>query len=94
MTSPESLHVIVHGHVQGVFFRSFVVKKAEQLGLTGYVCNLSSGQDLEVRAEGERERLDSLIVSLKTGPPGAKVKDIKATLSKYTGEYTDFTIRY
>lgn len=89
-----SLHALVHGHVQGVFFRAYVVEKATGLNLTGYVRNLPSKVDVEVLAEGETENLEKLIPYLRTGPPAAKVEDVKITWSKYTGKYTGFNIRY
>ena len=43
---PLNLHQIsyrVQGSVQGVFFRAYTVKKAQQIGLTGFVQNASDG---------------------------------------------------
>ena len=38
-----SVQAIVYGFVQGVFFRAFVIRRAKELGLTGYVRNLPQG---------------------------------------------------
>ena len=54
MSNPVALHAIVHGHVQGVFFRAFVAKKAAELALTGYVRNLPSEIDVEVQPKGRK----------------------------------------
>jgi len=89
-----SVRVIVYGQVQGVFFRMFAAQKARNLGLTGYVRNLPSGNAVEVQAEGDREKLERLIQNLKLGPPGASVKKIAASWSKYGGLYPKFDIRY
>ncbi len=94
MTDQASLQATIHGHVQGVFFRAFVREKAAALGLTGYARNLPSGQDVEVKAEGEREKLEELIKYLKVGPPGARVENIVLNWSKYRGHYYQFEIRY
>jgi len=94
MTDLASIQAVVHGIVQGVFFRAFVHRQANRLGLTGYVCNLPSGRAVEVHAEGERKRLEELISYLKIGPPGAKVERVETSWSEYTGSYTDFSIRY
>ena len=40
MVNPASLHAVIHGQVQGVSFRAFVVERANELGLTGEVRNL------------------------------------------------------
>lgn len=93
MDELTSLQAIVHGYVQGVFFRAFVSRHARELGLTGYVRNLPEGT-VEVKAEGTRSKLEKLIGYLKTGPPGAKVDKVVTSWSEYTGSYSDFTIRY
>ena len=92
MLELSSIHAIVHGYVQGVFFRAFVKRKAVSLGLTGCVRNLPSGVDVEVRAEGDKNRLESLVESLKAGPPGSRVDDVKVEWSEASGRYTGFSI--
>jgi len=87
-----ALRVIIYGRVQGVFFRDFVAKRARRLGLTGYVCNLPEGT-VEVRAEGEREKLEELIGYLKIGPPAARVNKVVTNWSEYTGKYSNFSIK-
>jgi acylphosphatase len=88
------VQAIVYGYVQGVFFRAFVSELAVELGLTGYVHNLPSGEAVEVNAEGERKQLEKLIGYLKIGPPGAKVEKVITNWSEYTGSYFGFRIRY
>ncbi|MDP2931798.1 MAG: acylphosphatase [Chloroflexota bacterium] len=87
-----SLKALVHGHVQGVFFRGFVAGWAEKLGLTGYVRNLPNGT-VEVLAEGDRARLEELVKHLKEGPPAAKVDRVATGWSAYTGNYRGFQVR-
>jgi acylphosphatase len=84
----------VHGRVQGVYFRCFVRTEARKLGLKGYVRNLPAGDAVEVRAEGEKGRLDKLVEQLKVGPPGAMVKRVETDWSHYSGQFTDFSMRY
>ena len=57
----EMLHSRIEGYVQGVGFRYFVLEKAQDLGLTGWVRNCTNG-DVEVLAEGTREQLEKLLV--------------------------------
>ena len=85
---------MVYGRVQGVFFRAFTSKCATELGLTGYVCNLPDGKAVEVKAEGERDKLKRLISQLAVGPSGAKVERVESDWSDYTGDYSNFNIRY
>ncbi len=94
MTELASVHAIVHGYVQGVFFRAFVVRRATELNLTGYTRNLHDSEAVEVQAEGEREQLEKLVESLKIGPPAAIVERVVANWSEYTGSYSSFKIRH
>lgn len=84
----------VYGRVQGVSFRYFVWNIANGLGLKGYVCNLPSGNVVEVQAEGARERLEQLVEQLKIGPPRAEVKEVEINWLAYSGQFTNFGIRY
>lgn len=93
MNEIASLQAIVYGHVHGVFFRAFTTQRARELGLTGYVRNLPD-ETVQVRAEGERIRLEKLIDYLKMGPPEASVKKVVTNWTDYTGNYSSFTIRY
>ena len=84
-------HLIVKGRVQGVFFRAFVLRKAAQLGLTGYVRNLPDSV-VEVWAEGDKEKLDRLISYLEIGPRAASVDRVEVNWSVCTGDYSGFSI--
>ena len=87
------VEIIVRGLVQGVGFRYFVLRNAQQLGLTGYVKNLFTGEVLTV-AEGPAYKLEELIELLKVGPVHADVRDLKVERGKATGEFTGFEVRY
>ncbi|MFC1925576.1 acylphosphatase [Chloroflexota bacterium] len=87
-----SLHTIVRGRVQGVFFRAFVQSHANALGLTGYVRNLQSGA-VEVQAEGERGKLEELLQVLHQGPPAARVEKVEESWSDYNGDFSSFSVR-
>jgi len=88
-----SVHIVVYGRVQGVFFRAFALTQAKELGLTGYVRNLL-GRAVEVQAEGERKQLEKLANYLREGPPAAKVEKVETEWSEYTGSYSGFVIKY
>ncbi|MBI2657182.1 acylphosphatase [Candidatus Woesearchaeota archaeon] len=72
----KSVHLIVSGRVQGVFFRANVRNEALKLGLKGYAKNLENG-DVEVAAEGNEEKIQELIEFIRNGPGIAKVTEIK-----------------
>ncbi|MER3403205.1 MAG: acylphosphatase [Armatimonadota bacterium] len=88
----KRLYAQVHGRVQGVGFRWFVYEHATQLGLTGYVRNLSDGS-VEVVAEGEESTLQGFVADvLQKGPPGAKVVEVTLHWSEVTQEFEGFRI--
>jgi acylphosphatase len=87
----ERLHAIVEGKVQGVGYRLFVFRRAQQYDLTGWVMNLPDGK-VEVTAEGEREKLDLFLNLLRTGPPMSSVRHIEFEWSKATSEFDAFEI--
>jgi acylphosphatase len=94
MADKASIRVLVHGRVQGVYFRDFTFRKAREYGLVGYVKNLSDGRTVEVYAEGEKQALEKLISHLKVGPSGASVEEITVAYGDYTGSYNSFNITY
>ncbi|MFC1987224.1 acylphosphatase [Chloroflexota bacterium] len=94
MADLVSLRVVVHGRVQGVYFRDFTSQHAAELGLTGYVRNLHDWNTVEIQAEGERSNLEKLIDYLKAGPTAAKVERVVTDWSEYTGTYSGFNIRH
>jgi acylphosphatase len=89
-----ALYAIVEGHVQGVYFRAFVVEKATRLGIVGFVRNLASRDAVEVWAEGDKTQLDSLLVDLRIGPPYSRVDKVTEDWEEYTGKYKDFVIKH
>ena len=93
MADLASLRAVVRGRVQGVFFRAFVESCALELKLVGDVRNRPDGT-VEVKAEGEREKLDKLLKNLRNGPPVARVDDVAVEWGEYTGEFTAFTVKY
>ena len=57
----RTLLAVVHGRVQGVGFREYVVRHARTYGVSGWVRNLPDGRSVEVRASGSRAALASLL---------------------------------
>lgn len=93
MSDKSRVHIIVSGRVQGVFFRDFTRRLAAELKLTGWVKNTRDG-NVEIIAEGDKDKLQQLIEVVKIGPPSAKVKDCKIEWSEFAGEFKDFEIIY
>ncbi len=76
MQNIRNIQILVTGRVQGVYFRQSTHKLACELGLKGYVRNLSDGR-VEIIASGRQEDLDSLIEWARHGPPSAEVKALE-----------------
>src|ERR1700753_2845044 len=66
---------IVHGNVQGVFFRDSTRQRADAHGVAGWVRNRSDGA-VEAVLEGAPEAVDRLLRFLETGPPHASVDHV------------------
>ena len=92
-SSRRRLHAEVHGRVQGVGFRVFVLNHALALGLTGAVRNVYfPRQYVDVIAEGPEPALKTLLGYLYQGPQLARVERVDATWSPPLGNYTSFRI--
>ncbi|MBI1984894.1 MAG: acylphosphatase [Candidatus Wildermuthbacteria bacterium] len=86
------LRILVSGRVQGVMFRKYAEKLAQDLGITGHVQNLLDGR-VEVVCEGGRENMERFVEGVRKGPRLARVKGINSEQQEHTGEWKDFTIR-
>jgi len=87
----ERLHGTVHGDVQGVGFRYFLMREAQRLGLRGWVRNRDDGT-VEFVAEGSREDLDRLRQAAERGPRMAQVERVDAKWSAAAGGLTSFDL--
>jgi acylphosphatase len=86
------LRLLVHGRVQGVFFRHSASEEAHALALTGWVRNLANG-DVEIVAEGPLRELRILAAWANQGPRMARVDSVDEEWSEHRGEYGNFSIR-
>ena len=87
----ERLHAVIHGDVQGVGFRYFLMRKAGQLGLTGWVRNNDDGT-VELVAEGRRQDLEQLRRAAEEGPRLARVSRVDVEWSTATGGLQGFDL--
>ncbi len=88
----NAVRILVTGLVQGVFFRAEAKKKADQLGLTGWVRNCEDGS-VEVHAEGPMEKLRELEEWCRRGPTAAVVEHVSAK-DVPEENHESFLIRY
>ncbi|WP_028581127.1 acylphosphatase [Desulfogranum japonicum] len=71
-----AMRAYVSGKVQGVCFREYTRRKAVELGIDGWVRNLSDGR-VEVLAQGERALIQEFIKWLHVGSPYAQVSHVE-----------------
>ncbi len=70
-----TIHLLIKGKVQGVFYRATAKKIAHKLKLTGWIKNTKDG-NVEATATGKEEQLQEFINWCKQGPENAKVEDV------------------
>ena len=87
----ERLHAVIRGDVQGVGFRYFVLRKAQQLGLRGWVRNNDDGT-VELVAEGARQDLEQLKRAVGEGPRMARVDRVDTRWQSATGNLDRFDL--
>ncbi len=89
----KRIHAIIHGRVQGVFFRDYTQRQAQTLNLTGWVKNLPD-RTVEAVFEGEPSKVDAMLNWLHTGSPSSKVNQVYSREEEATETYESFVIRY
>ena len=73
-----TVHVLIHGRVQGVGFRFFVRRCAEQMNVGGWVRNRGDGS-VELEAGGSHEDISSFVARIEQGPDTARVDSAEIT---------------
>lgn len=74
----QSKHIVVHGRVQGVFFRASARDAAERLGVGGWVRNRDDGT-VEMVVEGEDDAVGEMVAWAREGSPQAWVSGVDVT---------------
>jgi acylphosphatase len=70
--------VVVHGRVQGVFFRDTTRRMAQSRGVAGWVRNNPDGS-VEAAFEGPDDAVDAMVEFAREGPRGAAVEGVDVT---------------
>ncbi|HJP34598.1 MAG TPA: acylphosphatase [Gammaproteobacteria bacterium] len=71
----QAVRCLVHGRVQGVWYRASTANRAEQLNLRGWVKNLADGR-VEVVIAGPPDNVAAMCRWLWVGPSGAEVAGV------------------
>ncbi len=90
------IHILVTGRVQGVFFRAFTKKTADDCAIKGWVKNLPDSR-VEAFAIGAEDKINIFLDNLRAGPPASRVDDVEVTVIapediKDQEQYNDFQI--
>jgi len=88
----KQYHLIVKGRVQGVGYRFYTQQYAQELGLTGWVKNLTDGS-VEIVAAGNSDLLEQLCTWVNQGPRYADVSSVEVNQLDTTNHFNSFTIR-
>jgi acylphosphatase len=88
-----TIKVLIEGQVQGVFYRAHTKKKAQQLGLKGWVKNLPDGR-VEVVFQGPKEKVEQMINWCWQGSPLSRVSQVKRVPQATRENFQDFEIIY
>jgi acylphosphatase len=83
--------VVVHGNVQGVFFRDSTRRRAESRAVSGWVRNRPDGT-VEALFEGEPDSVESMVAFAREGPRGAQVERVDVSEAEPEGA-VQFEIR-
>jgi len=84
-----TLRLVIHGRVQGVFFRKSMRRKAQNLPVTGWVKNCSDGT-VEAVVQGDSANVDAIVRWAQHGPELAHVE--RVDIEPDQGAYTRFEV--
>ena len=86
-----TVHLIISGKVQGVYFRKHTQDISLQNNVYGWVKNLLNG-DVECVLEGLKSNVDKVMMWCHQGPPGSHVDNVKIQYEAFIGNFNDFDI--
>ena len=87
-----NFHLKIYGKVQGVGFRAWTKKTAENLFLTGWVKNCDD-KSVECEVSGKKENIDFFVIACKKGPLLANVENIQKRQECFK-KFKNFSIYY
>ncbi len=85
----KTLRLVIHGRVQGVFFRDSMKSEAQLLAVTGWVRNRNDGT-VEAAVQGEPAAVDAIVRWARRGSQHAQVERVE--IEPHEGIYTGFDI--
>ena len=83
--------LVIHGRVQGVYFRDSMRQLARRHGVTGWVRNRSDGS-VEAMVQGKPDAVEKIIKWAHRGPDAAKV--IEVQIEEAQGQFDSFDLLF
>ena len=84
-------HIFISGFVQGIGFRQFILRQAQDLPLTGWVRNIPDGR-VEAIFQGEKEKIEESISLCRKGPFLAEVENVEVKWEDREESFESFEI--
>jgi acylphosphatase len=91
LTTLAQVHIVVRGHVQGVYFRQSLKQEADLRGLHGWVRNLPDGS-VEALVQGPPESVSALVTWARHGPSRARVESAEVSWSGVETPMSSFKV--
>ena len=91
MSDTVRRRVVVHGDVQGVFFRDSTRREAEARGVSGSVTNRDDGA-VEAVFEGPQDAVEAVVAFCREGPSRAHVEDVEVIEEEPEGSSGGFRV--
>jgi acylphosphatase len=85
----KTLHLLIYGRVQGVFFRQSMQREAQFQGISGWVRNRSDGS-VEAVVQGEPGAVEAMVRWAKRGPERAQVE--RVDIGEGDGDFSGFEV--
>ncbi len=83
--------VVVHGRVQGVYYRTHARDKAARLGVTGWIRNRPDGS-VEAVLEGDEPSVKAMLEWCARGSPRAAVSATAVSWEPHTAGFERFSV--
>lgn len=86
----KTLQWVMHGRVQGVWYRDSMRREAEKLGVNGWVRNRSDGT-VQAMVQGDADAVEALLAWARRGPELAQVARVE--IAAGSGDFSGFEVR-
>ena len=89
----KTIHTRIEGRVQGVFFRDYTKRKADELNLVGWVRNIPDGT-VEAVISGRESGVKQMVEWFHQGSPYSNVENVVTNETSIPADSVVFQIRY